>query len=477
MNSLVYPRENTLFKIACIFSALFWVGIIIGTVGMALLFAPMAFLLYCFAQSAFISYVRGTGVQVSGEQLPEIYNRFLECCERLSMPQIPECYVMNGHGMLNALATRFLKRHYVVLFSDVVDAQADHPESLDFYIGHELGHIKRGHLKWGWFLGPAAILPLIGTAYSRAREYSCDLHGLACCDVPKDAAYGLAVLAAGERTWEKIDLRRYALQSDASTGFWMSYHELTSDYPWLTKRMRHLLAAANGTDPRFPGRHPLAWMLALFIPRAGGGLVGMMAAVAMIGIVAAIAIPNFVKFQQRAKMMPAAQLRQQVQSAADGYIAETQHMPPSLAAMGLPDDLSNTAVESVYIDGQSIVLDLSAEIQQLGGSHLVLTPYMEDGMLKWQCDGDLDPALLSQACADGAGMAAAMDPGAASEPAGTAHSASAAGQPPVNATTCSADFRATGAYHGLGEAGQRGLREACNAWKLEQLEAQMQGSS
>ncbi|MGH8746356.1 MAG: M48 family metalloprotease, partial [Burkholderiales bacterium] len=39
--------------------------------------------------------------------------------------------------------------HYIVLLSDVVDALESERGAIDFYIGHELGHIRRKHLLWG----------------------------------------------------------------------------------------------------------------------------------------------------------------------------------------------------------------------------------------------------------------------------------------------------------------------------------------
>lgn len=92
----------------------------------------------------------------------------------------------------------------------MVDALEDHPGALNFYIGHELGHIHRKHLIWGPVLFPAAILPVIGAAYSRAREYTCDNYGFACCEDQRDAMIGLSVLSAGDRRWKtlKIELSR-----------------------------------------------------------------------------------------------------------------------------------------------------------------------------------------------------------------------------------------------------------------------------
>ena len=312
---LAYKNEKPLFLISLIISLTFWTLLIAGTMGAALLYILFFFLFYLFAQSAFISYIKGTGVKITAEQFPDLHQELMACREKLSMQDAPETYLLHADGAFNALATRFLKRNYIVLFSDVVDALDSHLPALRFYIGHELGHIKRKHLIWGPILAPAGILPLIGAAYSRAREYTCDNHGYACCDDPKDAVYGLTALAAGGKRWKKIALKNYVNQASQTGGFWMSFHELIADYPWLVKRAARLVSRATNRPAILPRRHLLAWLIALFIPRGGGKAGGGSALimVAIVGILAAIAIPQFAKYQQRAMEQNAASQLQGLQ--------------------------------------------------------------------------------------------------------------------------------------------------------------------
>jgi Zn-dependent protease with chaperone function len=306
--NLVYRNEERLFRLMLVWSVLIWGVLVIGTFGLALVYFLFAFLFYCVVQSALISYIKGNGVRITEEQFPDLKQQISACCRKLGLDEEPQAYLMQMGGMLNAFATRFLGRHFIVLYSDVVDGLADNPDALNFYIGHEIGHIKRKHLSWATFLMPAAALPLIGPAYSRAREYTCDRHGLAACDNPQNAEHGLAVLAAGGKRARMMNHGAYVAQSRQTEGFWMSFHELVGDYPWLVKRMAAVRALSAGQELRQPSRNKLAAVLALFVPRTGmGGGAAAIVPIVMIAVLAAVAIPAYKGYQQRSQEAAAMQ--------------------------------------------------------------------------------------------------------------------------------------------------------------------------
>jgi len=298
LGELVYKNEKTLFTLHFALATIFWLVLIVGTLGMALLYMFALFISYLFAQSALIAWIKGNGVKISPDQFPDLHDRYAHCCETLGVTPYPDAYLINGSGMLNAFATRFLGRHFVVLYSNIVDAMEGNPEAVNFYIGHELGHIQRKHLQWGPYIWPASILPLLGAAYSRAREYTCDQFGRACCNGSQPAVQGLVALAAGEKRWATLSVPVYLEQAEDTSGFWMSFHELVADYPWLVKRAARL----DNPDYSSPMRNPLAWLFALLIPRFGfgGGMGGLVAMVAIIGVLSAIAIPAYQDYSKRA---------------------------------------------------------------------------------------------------------------------------------------------------------------------------------
>lgn len=132
----IYGKEKTLFVLSLVISLIFWIALIGGTFGIALIYILLFFVLYLFAQSAFISYLRGTAVQLTREQFPDLHQRVEACCKKLGMARTPDAYLLHADGIFNALATRFLGRNYIVLYSDVVDALDERPAAVNFYIGH-----------------------------------------------------------------------------------------------------------------------------------------------------------------------------------------------------------------------------------------------------------------------------------------------------------------------------------------------------
>lgn len=126
MADTVYSKEKSLFAILAIISGLIWAVLILATKGLALIYVLMFFIIYLFTHSAFISYLKGTAVEISPEQFPDLHKQYLACCERLEIKEPPRAYLLAADGMLNALATRFLRRNYIVLFSSIVEIGRAH---------------------------------------------------------------------------------------------------------------------------------------------------------------------------------------------------------------------------------------------------------------------------------------------------------------------------------------------------------------
>jgi len=402
--SLIYRNEERLFPWMVALSAIGWLLLVVGTLGIALVYGLLIALFVLFAHAGFISHLKGNGVRITAEQYPDLHASLLRCCERVGLDKVPEAYLLRT-DFFNALATRFRGRHFVVLFTDVVDALHDRPAAIDFYIGHELGHIHRKHLKWRWFLLPAVLTPLLGPAFRRAEEYTCDSYGAACCESDEDVLAAMAAIAAGDTRWKTINPEAYLQQARDTGGFWMSFNELTGDYPWLSKRTARALAWRRGREVRFPRRHKLAWFIAAFIPRFGrGAATSMVVTVALIGVLAAVAIPAYQDYVKKAVAASAYEAAAPVRERIVVFAVREQRWPASLTELGFEKDtieeLEGRFTISLYDNGV-IGADVGAA---LGGkrAYLVLTPSYDAGKVTWACSGqDLNERLLPPACSPG----------------------------------------------------------------------------
>lgn len=197
---------------------------------------------YIIIHGHFNGHLRGNGVRVTERQFP-LLNRMVEqYATTLGLSPTPPVYVLQAGGVLNAFATKFFSRSFVVLYSDVVAlAEAQGEDALGFVVGHELAHIKRGHLSHQWLKIPGMAVPYLGKAYSRAREFTCDRYSAECA--PEGAVKGLLVLAAGRSLYRRVDPALYAAQVATEDSFWVRRAEIASTHPHLPHRIEALLAA------------------------------------------------------------------------------------------------------------------------------------------------------------------------------------------------------------------------------------------
>jgi len=392
VNELVYPRERVLGVFTLLIGLLIWLLLVIGTFGIALIVLLLGFVVYLFVQSTLIAHIKGNGVALSEAQFPDLHAQFVACCEQLQMKERPQAYMVNGNGGLNAFATKFLGSQYVVLLSDVAEAMKQHPDGVRFYLGHELGHLRMKHLTWHFLRWPVLWLPLVGAAYSRARESTCDRHGAACSSSPDNAARAIAALAAGGQRWQQLDVKAYLEQAKQTSGFWMSFHELTAAYPWLTKRVWRVV----DRDAPLPSRHKLAYVLAAFIPYAGrlGGGFGFLMLVYFVGVLAAIAIPAYSDFTAKAQLAQVVVQSQGARDALGAFYLRHERVPESLKEAGIPEYLPGGG--ELALDSDQMELTVTTP-----RGTLVFTPSETDkGGIEWTCAGgpNMRPGQVPPMC-------------------------------------------------------------------------------
>ena len=397
---LVYKNEKALFGIMLAVSLAVWAGLLAATLGMApiylLFYLLLFFVTYCFAQSALVSWLKGTGVRITAGQFPDLRERIDACCRRLGLEPAPEAYLLQMGGSFSAFATRFLGNNFIVLYSDVVDALEERPDAINFYIGHEIGHLKRQHLRWSALLAPASFVPLLGAAYARAREYTCDRHGFHACDDLRSAQVGLSALAAGGKRWRQLSTAGYAAQAQQSSGFWMSFHELVGDYPWLVKRMAVMRGLAGGNEVEQPGRHGLAYLMALFVPRLGvGGAGSLLAVLALIGVLAAVALPAYQDYATRARMAQVVGVGQDAAAAVERYFYAHGSGPATLEQAGYAMADPNHVVQNITVDAANGAVHVFPTDPAYRGKAIAFTPSLDENKrVAWRCGSDGIPARL-----------------------------------------------------------------------------------
>ena len=155
--------------------------------------------------------VSATCVRCGPEQFSTLHRLLEEACGALDVPQ-PELYVAQS-PMLNAF-TAGINRPFIVLQSSLLDQMTD--DEVLFILGHELGHIKCGHVLYqmiGYILlalidalgrvtlgvGQIAAIGVVSAFFEwmRQAEFSCDRAGLLACQDPKVSLSALMKLGCG----------------------------------------------------------------------------------------------------------------------------------------------------------------------------------------------------------------------------------------------------------------------------------------
>ena len=321
--NLNVSKEGTYFTFVLILSILFWLLIAISMIGIfyALLFGFFLWL----GNGLLIALLRSEAVRVDERQLPELHKAFMEVCQQLGVATPPKLYVLQANGALNAFATRFAGRDFVIVFSDFLEALGPASPEMKFVLGHELGHIKSGHILKQIFLAPGMFFPLIGPAYRRAWETSCDRYGAFAAQDVEGSVRAMLTITGGRENGRRLDAEAFAGQHHEERGFFVSLHELTSTYPTLSRRVTDLLALKTGIPAQKPARHPLAYGLGFFMPggnMAGGGAAGAMLMIVIIGLLAAMAIPAFQKVRQASQAKVCHNNQRQLEAAFDQYYLE-----------------------------------------------------------------------------------------------------------------------------------------------------------
>lgn len=257
LSALVHKKERRYYAIMLTLSAVVYAGLALMVmqvpetagvfVGYGLVFALVFFMMH----GLMLGNVRGNGVRVTATQFPSLHAAVIRHAGALGLKKAPDVFLLQAGGLLNAFATRFLGRDFVVLYSDVLAmAEKEGQAVVGWIVAHELAHVRRGHLKRRWMITPARLVPYLGAAYSRACEYTCDRFAAHC--QPDGAVDGLLALAAGPELYRRVDAREFAEQVQTEGGFWVRRAELLASHPTLPKRVAAVIAAGANVPAYSP---------------------------------------------------------------------------------------------------------------------------------------------------------------------------------------------------------------------------------
>jgi Zn-dependent protease with chaperone function len=185
--------------------------------------------------------IRGTAVQLSRTQFPDLYASVDDFAAALRVKPTPAVYLSNGNGTLNAFAAQSgWTNNYVVMSNELfANLRNDNREGTRFILGHEIGHIKLHHvaLWYSLVLCYSQLIPILGPTLSRLREYSCDRNGAA---LEPNGELGLILLTAGRYAADNVRASELVDQGRHLGGFWVGISQLPRSHPWTVRRIWRL---------------------------------------------------------------------------------------------------------------------------------------------------------------------------------------------------------------------------------------------
>ena len=206
----------------------------------------------------------GSYLRASEDCFPELYRAVQEGCEILDVPKRPTVYIQPGG--LNAF-TAGVDQPILVFNAGLIDSMTE--DELRFVVGHELGHIKSGHVL---YYQVAMLLPVVaevvGVAtlgigsllsfpmevalvrWQRMSELTADRAGLLACQDINAATTAMIKLAGlPAKFFDRVNTEDFLAQAREFEAFdsdkldWMAkiLSGLGQSHPWTVMRASELL--------------------------------------------------------------------------------------------------------------------------------------------------------------------------------------------------------------------------------------------
>lgn len=244
---LIYHKEKIYFWIVCLISVISYIFFCLSIIGLPIIL--VLFLLSFLLHGMAIGRIRTNAVKLSIAQFPEIYSKVEELCRKMELKKVPDVYVMQSGGVLNAFATRFFGKNMVIVYSEIFDLiENELEDELYFILAHELAHIKRNHIGKMAFILPSMWIPGVAETYLRACEYTCDRYAAYYSGNLPSSKNSLMMLAIGKKLFYRTNQSEYIKQINHEKGFFIWLSEFISTHPPLPKRIHALQTYFKETD-------------------------------------------------------------------------------------------------------------------------------------------------------------------------------------------------------------------------------------
>lgn len=208
-----------------------------------LCYGLLIFLILPFSVNFMYAGVRSRAIRITKRNFPDVYERIVKYSHILGLKKVPEAYIVQENGVLNAFSAFIIRKQYIQINADLFEiAYREHHDldSISFVIAHELSHIKLKHATFLYNISIlySSLIPILGATASRAREYSCDR--LAQKVTGNSGIEAMLSLMAGKHLYKDVDIEDYLNHANEVKGFFVWCYNLSSSHPIMTKRIKAL---------------------------------------------------------------------------------------------------------------------------------------------------------------------------------------------------------------------------------------------